>query len=155
MPEGKPNDLFDRISGRLWVGGILNPAIIREASSRGVTAVLNVAQELDDSAFLRGSNLKAFKAGTWDDKKEKPWSWFSRAIPWALGLLAQPNQQILVHCHAGLHRSTSMAYAIMRAQGFTGRDAASIIQRGRRGSYLDYQNDAERELRRHGYILAA
>lgn len=88
--------------------------------------------------------------GTGDDGKPKSPAYFRKSIEFGLDALADPDAKIYVHCAAGYNRGPSSAFAILRAQGWTDKQAADAIHNVRCVGLL-YQNDANRAIRALGY----
>ena len=88
---------------------------------------------------------------TQDDGQTKPAAWFSRGIDFALGALAHPGYAVLTHCAAGINRGPSMAYAILRAQGWDGIDAIALLRAKRPQVQVRYRGDAENALVQLGW----
>jgi predicted protein tyrosine phosphatase len=69
-------------------------------------------------------------------------------VRWALAALrADPRSRVLVHCSAGVHRSSAMAYALLRAMGVGAHDAWRNIRRARPVVKDRYLRDAEGAVR--------
>lgn len=56
--------------------------------------------------------------------------------------LANPDAQILAHCHEGRNRGPSMALAIILAQGMNADTALAAIRRARPAAKISYARDA-------------
>jgi len=86
-----------------------------------------------------------------DDGGEKSVEWFTRSIAFAWGALLNPSSRIYVGCHQGNSRGPSTLYAILRTQGMSSEDAATLLSAKRPGAEVTYMQDAERALKALGY----
>jgi len=109
-------------------------------AAQGVTRLINCRIELDISNLLPGTQFAGKDThgrdfylwnGTEDWKPltrtHKTVDWFQRGIEYALPLLAEPRERILVSCHAGANRSATLAWTILRAFGLTETDCFAVI----------------------------
>jgi protein-tyrosine phosphatase len=87
-----------------------------------------------------------------DDGAPKPPEWFEHAIRFALPVLAVPGNSILVHCGAGANRGPSLAYAILRALGWTRDGAFNLIREKRPQAGIAYREHAEQALSALGWV---
>jgi dual specificity phosphatase 3 len=71
-----------------------------------------------------------------------PDEWFDHGVAFALAALEEPDTKLLVHCHMGINRGPSLAYAVMLALGFDPVDAIDRIRRARPIAHADYAEDA-------------
>lgn len=71
-----------------------------------------------------------------------PDSWFETGVGAAVGALAGPEGGVLAHCHAGINRGPSMAYAILLATGEDPVRALEAIRRARPVAGIAYSLDA-------------
>lgn len=129
--------------------------------AEGVTHVIDCRAEADQDEFwfpkqsvaLVKRTKKRFVYllnGTGDDGKPKSAAYFRPAIEFALDALRDPDAKIYVHCAAGYNRGPSVAFAIMRALGWTDGNAEAAIRKVRSVGLL-YQQDANRAIRALGY----
>lgn len=52
-----------------------------------------------------------------DAGQAMPDDWFMDGVDFALGALEDPDAQVLAHCHMGINRGPSMAFAILVSTG--------------------------------------
>jgi len=72
-----------------------------------------------------------------------PDAWFFAGVEFALQAMANnPNAQVLSHCHMGINRGPSMAYAILLATGMDPVEALTAICRARPIAAVSYAGDA-------------
>ena len=117
----------------------------------GITHIVDVTSENDDSSFLTNEKIIYLFNPTQDDGQTKPVSWFQTSIEFALRALSFPNNKVFAHCSAGVNRGPSTAYAILRAQGLKSSDAEGIIRAARPQVGLAYKNNADNAIIILGY----
>lgn len=71
-----------------------------------------------------------------------PDAWFDRGVAFALDALAQPGTKVLSHCHMGINRGPSLAYAILLALGTDPVEALDALRRVRPIANAWYAEDA-------------
>ena len=77
-----------------------------------------------------------------DAGQQVPAEWFDRIVTWALGALQDPDARVLAHCHMGINRGPSAAFAILLALGLDPVEALSRIRSVRSIAYVAYAEDA-------------
>ena len=107
---------------------------------QGITAVLNLTIRHDPNW-----PFPTFQDGTPDDGQHKTSAWFGPGITRALHVMHNGGK-ILVHCEAGVNRSPSMAYAILRAMGRSPGEATHLVLKAIPKANLRYAADAEEAL---------
>ena len=119
---------------------------VEDLLARGVTHVLDVRVEWDDSAFLArwAPGIVVRHLGIDDAGQQVPAVWFDEGTSFALAALARPGTVVLAHCHAGINRGPSMGYAILLAQGVDPVEAFHLVKRGRPQAEVAYALDALR-----------
>jgi hypothetical protein len=143
---------FSQITGRLWCGSqIRNSSDVNECIRAGITHIIDCC-EAPDALELKGSGIALLSNPTLDDGQHKTSDWFGRGIDFAFGALGHPGYNVLCHCSGGVARSSSMCYAIMRAQGWDGDAAVSLLQRRRPQVTVRYQIDADIALRQLRWV---
>jgi protein-tyrosine phosphatase len=146
---------FSRITGRVFCGGQINDsADVNELVAAGVTHIIDAQVERDDAPLMT-SGLHYLWVPTADDGVHpKPVEWFSRAIEFAMPALGVPGGVVFTHCAAGVNRGPSLAYAIMRAQGWSAADAMAQLKAKRPIAQAAYADDAELALRSLGWVTS-
>jgi hypothetical protein len=127
---------FNFVTPRLAIGAaVSSTADVDQLAAAGITLVIDCRAEFDDAPLLAGHPAVAYVwNGVADDDQSKPDSWFAKGIEAALGEIAKPGRKVYCHCTAGINRGPSMAYAVMRALGFSGSDAEECIRAARPGA---------------------
>lgn len=120
------------VTDRLAVGGgIWNElnmiAVVRE----GVTHIIDMQIEFDDTHLAAPYSVYVLWNPTDDDFQSKPAHLFHRGVEFALKAFSDPEAKVLVHCAAGVHRAPMMALAVLRAQGLQLHEALSCIEQKR------------------------
>jgi hypothetical protein len=102
---------MDFVTDGIAIGGRTDAADYQRLRGNGITAVLNVAWDLDIVYPSRSVGASVFaleyqKVGLIDGPGNRPETLM--AAVWMLGQLAERHDRILVHCHAGVSRSTTV-----------------------------------------------
>src|ERR1041384_202554 len=71
-----------------------------------------------------------------------PDDWFDRGVGFALEALATPGNKVLSHCHMGINRGPSLAYAVLLGQGVDPIEAIELVRRARGIAAVGYAEDA-------------
>lgn len=111
------------------------------ASRRGQLVESRIV-ELDRPTWPDSSGFQVLQAGTHDGGLTKPAGWFAFFVPWALAVLDEPNQRLLVHCAMGSNRGPSGAFAILLMLGWTPGRALQSIQAQRPYAQIRYAEEA-------------
>jgi dual specificity phosphatase 3 len=142
---------FSRITKRLFCGGQIKSARdVAELVEAGVTHVIN-AQHKHNGVARIGTLSYLWDPTDDDDVHPKPVAWFGNAVDFALAALARPGTIVLTHCAHGVNRGPSLAYAILRAQGWRRRDALALLKERRPKVRVAYREDADAALRELGW----
>ncbi len=117
------------ITDRIAVGGgIWVPEKMAEVARYGVTHIIDMQIEFDDTPLARPHGIKVFWNAVDDDFQPKPPEVFRDAVDFALRALGEPQSKLYIHCAAGVHRAPMMTLAVMRAMGFEKKEAMKMIQ---------------------------
>jgi protein-tyrosine phosphatase len=117
------------ITDRLAVGGgIWTDKEMIEVVRQGVTHIIDMQIEFDDTPLAEPYGVKVLWNPVDDDFQPKPPQVFQRGVEFAMAALDQPESKLYVHCAAGVHRAPMMALAVMRALGHSLEDAIGIIE---------------------------
>lgn len=140
------------IADRVWTGGDLPSHLDDEAmladladiQKAGITHILDNRIECSDEPFVQAHAPKmTYRWNGQDDAGQAmPDDWFDDGVDFALGALADPDAQVLVHCHMGINRGPSMAFAILLANGMDPVPALTAIRQGRPIAAIAYSDDA-------------
>src|SRR5580698_6448832 len=117
------------VTNRIAVGGgIWTDEKMIEVVRAGVTHIIDMQIEFDDTRLAEPYGVKVLWNPTDDDFQPKPPSLFQRGVDFALEALDDAECQVFIHCAAGVHRAPMMALALLRALGFALPDAMDMIQ---------------------------
>lgn len=116
------------ITGRLAVGGgIWNPENMAAVARSGITHIIDMQIEFDDSALAAPFGIEVLWNATDDDFQPKPPELLQRGVDFALQALERTDSKLFVHCAAGVHRAPMMLLAIMCNDGWEMDDAMHLI----------------------------
>jgi dual specificity phosphatase 3 len=140
------------IAGHVWTGGDLPSELgdeamfagLLEIQSAGITHILDNRIEWSDEVFVRthAPGLGFLWNGADDVGQLMPDAWFELGVGFALEALEDPDAQVLAHCHMGINRGPSMAYAILLATGMEPVAALTAIREARPIAAIAYDGDA-------------
>ncbi len=117
------------VTDRIAVGGgIWTEAKMTEVVRAGVTHIIDMQIEFDDTALAEPFGVKVLWNPVDDDFQPKPPYVFQRGVEFALEALDGPNAKIFIHCAAGVHRAPMMTLAVMGAMGWDLQEAMKTIQ---------------------------
>lgn len=141
---------LDFVTTRLATGGDLpygDAAALRdlrEWQRLGITHVIDNRIEWSDEDFVadHAPEITYLHNGVDDAGQQMPDAWFDRGVSFALEALAQPDTKVLVHCHMGINRGPSLAYAILLASGDDPIDAIDALRIARPIAGVGYAEDA-------------
>ncbi|MFM7064524.1 MAG: dual specificity protein phosphatase family protein [Actinomycetes bacterium] len=85
--------------------------------------------------------LDYLHVGVDDHGGRQPDSWFDQGVDGALEVLGR-GDQVVVHCHMGINRGPSMAFAVLLCLGWQVGDALVALQQARPVVGLLYAGDA-------------
>jgi protein-tyrosine phosphatase len=120
--------LTDRIAvgGGIWNG--VNMAKVAEA---GVTHIIDMQIEFDDTPLAAEHSIEVLWNPTDDDFDEKPAELFQRGVDFARAALEQATGKLFIHCAAGVHRAPMMGLALLGTMGWDLGDAMRLIEERR------------------------
>lgn len=135
---------------RLVLSGDLDtnrPAAERQLGewiAAGITHIIDVRDEWTDEAMVAdiAPHLHYTHLGVDDAGQPMEDSWFDLGVAAAIEALRDPDSRVLVHCHMGVNRGPSMAFAILLALGFNSRRALEAIVEARPIAAVLYAGDA-------------
>ena len=140
------------ITDRVWTGGDLPFHLgqtamavdLAEIQTAGITNIIDNRLECSDEPFVRAHAPKIgyLWNGQDDAGQAMPDSWFYDGVAFALEALADPDAQVLAHCHMGINRGPSMAFAILLATGMEPVAALTAIRAARPIAAISYADDA-------------
>ncbi|MBZ5572376.1 MAG: dual specificity protein phosphatase family protein [Acidobacteriia bacterium] len=117
--------VIDRIAvgGGIWTAP--NMAAVARA---GVTHILDMQIEFDDTALAAPHGITVLWNPVDDDFQPKPAEVFERGVRFALKALSDDGSKLFVHCAAGVHRAPMMTLAILGASGWKVEQAMEMIE---------------------------
>jgi protein-tyrosine phosphatase len=105
---------FTWVTGRIAVGGgIWNADNMAVVARAGVTHIVDMQVEFDDTALAEPHEIQVLWNPIGDDFQPKAGDVFQRGVDFALEALDQPDTKLLIHCAAGVHRAPMMALAVL------------------------------------------
>src|SRR5215468_854418 len=105
MPWLRINMDMSWVTDRIAVGGgIWNSENMAEVALAGVTHIIDMQIEFDDTALAEPHGIEVLWNAIDDDFQPKPPEVFRRGVEFAVGALDQPDARLLIHCAAGVHR---------------------------------------------------
>ena len=138
------------VTDRIAVGGgIWTEDKMIEVVRAGVTHIVDMQIEWDDTRLAAPYGVKVLWNPTDDDFRHKPPELFQRGVQFALEALDDDGARLFIHCAAGVHRAPMMALAVLRAMGFGLQDAIDMIESRRKAvDFADIYVDSVEEFMR-------
>jgi protein-tyrosine phosphatase len=112
-------------------GGIWNELNMIEVVANGITHIIDMQIEFDDTRLAEPYGMKVLWNPTEDDFQPKPAELFQRGVDFAMEALENQDARVFIHCAAGVHRAPMMALAVLGAQGWSIVDAVKVIEEKR------------------------
>ncbi|HYU46365.1 MAG TPA: dual specificity protein phosphatase [Terriglobales bacterium] len=109
-------------------GGIWNARNMEELARSGVTHVLDMQIEFDDTPLGEGNGVRVLWNPTDDDFLPKPAAVLERGVDFALAALNDSGAKLYIHCAAGVHRAPMMTLAVLCAMGWELDPAMVLIE---------------------------
>lgn len=117
------------VTDRIAVGGgIWTEAKMEEVVRAGVTHIIDMQIEFDDTALAEPLGVKVLWNPVDDDFQPKPPEVFRRGVEFALDALDDAETKLFIHCAAGVHRAPMMTLAVLGALGWELPAAMQTIQ---------------------------
>ncbi len=117
------------ITDRLAVGaGIWTRGNMEKLAADGVTHVVDMLVEFDDTLIADGTGIAVFWNPCDDDLQEKSPELFRHGVEFAMRAYQEPGSRIYFHCSAGVHRGPMMLLAFLGAQGMDLDKARELIR---------------------------
>jgi protein-tyrosine phosphatase len=108
-------------------GGIWNASTMAEVARAGVTHIIDMQMEFDDTPLAEPHGIEVLWNPTDDDFQSKPPELFQRGVDFAGEALASDETRLLIHCAAGVHRAAMMMLAVLCSQGWEMEAATRTI----------------------------
>lgn len=117
------------ITSRIAVGGgIWTDDQMDELVRMGVTHIIDMQIEFDDTDLARPYDMKVLWNPVDDDFQRKPPEVFRKGVEFANEALDQPETKLYIHCAAGVHRAPMMGLAVLRSLGYNLDEAIEMIE---------------------------
>lgn len=115
------------ITDRLALGGgIWNPENMAEVARHGITHIVDMQIEFDDTPLAEPHGIEVLWNATDDDFQSKDPELFERGVQFAQQALDH-NGKVFIHCAAGVHRAPMMMLALLCSEGWDLDDAMQMI----------------------------
>lgn len=112
-------------------GGIWTPYNMADVARAGITHIIDMQIEFDDTPLAADYGIEVLWNPTDDDFERKPAELFRRGVGFAKAALEGIDAKLFIHCAAGVHRAPMMALAVLGSMGWEVHDAMDLIE-GRR-----------------------
>ena len=120
------------VTDRIAVGGgIWTAENMAKVAEAGITHVIDMQIEFDDTPLGEEFGVEVLWNPTDDDFEFKPASLFRRGVEFADKALQTDGAKVFVHCAAGVHRAPMMTLALLGSMGWELNEAMELIE-GRR-----------------------
>ncbi len=117
------------LTDRIGVGsGIWNSDNMAKLAKAGITHVIDMQIEFDDTPLGKEHGVEVLWNPTDDDFEPKPAELFQRGVKFAEAALEQDSAKVFIHCAAGVHRAPMMALALLGTMGWDLNDAMELIE---------------------------
>jgi len=117
------------VTERIGVGGGIWTAENMAAVSRsGITHIIDMQIEFDDTALAGPHGIAVCWNPIDDDFEAKPAEVFERGVEFGLAALEEEEAKLFVHCAAGVHRAPMMTLALLGVMGWKIEDAVELIE---------------------------
>jgi protein-tyrosine phosphatase len=117
------------VTGRIAVGGgIWTAENMSQVASAGVTHILDMQIEFDDTPLAAPHGITVFWNPIDDDFRPKSADILQRGVDFALQALDEEGSKLFVHCAAGIHRAPMMTLAILCSLKWKLGDAMQLIE---------------------------
>src|SRR5215475_14057284 len=116
------------ITDRIAVGGgIWNAENMAELARMGVTHVIDMQIEFDDTLLAEPHGIQVLWNPTDDDFHPKPPELFERGVQFAIEALDQKDSKLYIHCAAGVHRAPMMTLGVLCSIGWERENVIKTI----------------------------
>src|SRR3954447_10171725 len=113
-------------------GGIWNEEKMEKVAELGVTHIIDMQIEFDDTPLAKPHGIAVLWNAVDDDFQPKPPEIFQRGVEFALDALnSGVDSKLFIHCAAGVHRAPMMTLAVMRVLGYSLDEAMMMIEERR------------------------
>jgi protein-tyrosine phosphatase len=117
------------VTDRIAVGGgIWNAENMAAVSRAGITHIIDMQIEFDDTPLGEPFGIEVCWNPIDDDFEPKPAAVFTRGVEFGMAALEDEGTKLLVHCAAGVHRAPMMTLALLAVMGWKLDDAQDLIE---------------------------
>jgi predicted protein tyrosine phosphatase len=109
-------------------GGIWNSQNMETVAREGITHVIDMQIEFDDTPLGLEHGVEVLWNPTDDDFTAKPAELFRTGVDFAMEALDKPGSKLFIHCAAGVHRAPMMTLALLGSMGWDLEDAMRMIE---------------------------
>jgi protein-tyrosine phosphatase len=109
-------------------GGIWNAENMAAVAAAGITHIIDMQIEFDDTPLAAGFDVEVLWNPTDDDFEPKPVVLLRRGVRFAREALDGGEKKLFIHCAAGVHRAPMMALALLGTMGWSVDDAMDLIR---------------------------
>jgi protein-tyrosine phosphatase len=109
-------------------GGIWTADNMAKVALAGVTHIIDMQIEFDDTPLAEAHGIQVLWNPTDDDFEVKDAALFRRGVKFAEAALQEPESKLFIHCAAGVHRGPMMTLAILASMGWAVNDAKELIE---------------------------
>jgi len=120
------------VTDRIAVGGgIWNADNMADVARNGITHIVDMQAEFDDTSLAVPLAIKVLWNPVDDDFQPKPPEIFQRGVDFVQEALEQDQSKIFIHCAAGVHRAPMMTLAVLCSLGWKLNAAIQMIENER------------------------
>lgn len=128
-PHGNNGMDMTWVTDRIAVGGgIWNPDNMAAVARAGITHIIDMQMEFDDTELAGPHGITVFWNPIDDDFQPKPPEVFQRAVEFAQQALDEEETKVFIHCAAGVHRAPMMTLALLCSMQWEIGEAMEMLQ---------------------------
>lgn len=109
-------------------GGIWNAGNMANVAQAGITHIIDMQIEYDDTPLAVGHDIEVLWNPTDNDFEPKSPELFGRGVEFAQGALQGADTKLFIHAAGGVHRAPMMALAVLASMGWNLQDAMHLIE---------------------------
>jgi protein-tyrosine phosphatase len=109
-------------------GGIWNTSNMAELARSGVTHVVDMQIEFNDTPLGEAAGVRVLWNPADDDFMPKPARLLEQGVEFVLEALKEPEAKVYIHCAAGVHRAPMMTLAVLCTMGWDMDRAMALIE---------------------------